>query len=663
MQTDQPKPDPVLDQARDAMARQAWDRAYDLLSQADTDEPLEVDALPLLADAAYLAGHPETAVDAWERIHAANVRSGDRAGAAASAVRVAFFLIDAGLLMPLRGWLHRADQLLEGEAENALHGEVAMIRAFASLNSGAPDEALEWARRALDIATRADDAQTKALARLAEGRTLIYTGHLKEGLAILDEVVTAATAGELNPMIGGLAYCVSVCCWQALADYERAAEWTEAMRRWCDRHAVGSFHGRCRVHRAELLRLRGATREAEDEARRAREEMRTYARGELGWPTYEIGQIRLRLGDLAGAEEALLEAHELGWEPQPGLAQLRLAEGNIEAAARSIRQALDNPMDSPSQELPPNTSLRRAPRLGAQVEIAMAAADVDRARWAAAELAEIAETFGTKALRAMASAARGAVELGDGNPASARSSYQRSVRLWNELDAPYEAARARVGLAAAQRSAGDEDAGVLELRAARSIFERLGAKVDLQQVTRLLGETRVTRSALSPRARKVFMFTDIVKSTDLVEAIGDEAWGQLVRWHNELLARLIRDHRGEVVQTTGDGFFVVFDTSTDGIDCAMAIQRSLAEHRRDHGFAPRVRIGLHEAQATRDGTNWSGVGVHAAARIAALAHGDEIVVSRDTARTAEASYGLTEPRTVALKGISGPVEVVKVDWR
>ena len=659
----QAKPDAALAQAAEAMARQAWDEAYQLLSGADRSGGLDVDALPVLADAAYLAGHPERALDAWERVHAANVKSGDMAAAAASAVRVAFFLVDAGLMRPLRGWLRRAEQLLEGQAQSAVNGEVAMIRAFASLNSGALDEALEWSRRALDIATRFDDPQTKALARLAEGRTLIYTGHPAEGLAILDEVVTTATAGELNPMIGGLAYCVSVCCWQALADYERAAEWTEAMQRWCDRHAVGSFHGRCRVHRAELLRLRGASREAEEEARGAREEMRVYARGELGWPTYEIGQIRLRLGDLAGAEEAFLEAHEFGWDPQPGLAMLRLAQGDVEGAARSIRQALEDPMESPSQELPPNTALRRAPRLAVQVEIAIAATDLDRARRAAEELAETAETFGTKALRAIAMTARGAVELAEGDPPSARRRYREAVRLWNELDAPYEAARARVGLAEAQRAAGDEDGAVLELRAARSILERLGARVDLQHVTRLLGETRVARSAASLRARKVFMFTDIVKSTDLVEAIGDEAWGHLVRWHNETLARLVRQHQGEVVQTTGDGFFVVFDNPDAGIDCAVAIQRSLADHRRQHGFAPRVRIGLHEAEATKEGTNWSGAGVHAAARIAALARGEEILASRETAEAATASYGVLEPRPVSLKGISRPVEVVTVAWR
>lgn len=660
---DQPAPDPIVVRADEAMARQAWDEAYELFSEADRAGVLEVEALPVLADAAYLAGHPEVSVDAWERVHAANAKSGDRLAAAASAVRVAFFLIDAGLLVPLRSWLRRVDELLDGQAEGAIHGEVSMIRSFVSLNTGAPDEALEWARRALDLATRFDDAQTKALARLAEGRALIYLGHLEEGLAILDEVVTVATAGELNPMVGGLVYCVSVCCWQAVADFERAAEWTEAMRGWCDRHAVGSFHGRCRVHRAELLRLRGACREAEEEAQQAREEMRTYARGELGWPTYEIGQIRLRLGDLAGAEEAFLEAHELGWDPQPGLAMLRLVQGDMESAASLISAALDDPMDSPSQELPPNTSLRRAPRLEAQVEIAIAAGDLDRAKWAATELDDIAKTFGTKALRAMSAAALGGHLLADGDPASARRAYQGSVRLWKEVDAPYEVARARVGLATAHRAAGNEEAALLELRTARSIFERLGARIDLQLVTRLLGEARVTRSAAPFRARKVFMFTDIVKSTDLVEAIGDEAWGHLVRWHNETLARLVREHRGEVIQTTGDGFFVAFDSPFEGIACAVAIQRTLADHRREHGFSPRVRIGLHEAEATKETGNWSGVGVHAAARIGALADGEEILVSRATGQAARISFGLSEPRTVTLKGISGDVEVVAVDWR
>lgn len=159
------------------------------------------------------------------------------------------------------------------------------------------------------------------------------------------------------------------------------------------------------------------------------------------------------------------------------------------------------------------------------------------------------------------------------------------------------------------------------------------------------------------------MFTDIVNSTNLVEAMGDESWRHLLRWHNQKLAALVTDHEGEVVQTTGDGFFVTFDTSRDAIECAVAIQRALDEHRRTHGFSPRVRIGLHSAEATRENTDWSGVGVHAAARIGALADGDEILISRGTADAAEDDFPVSEPRSVSLKGISEPVEVVAVEWR
>jgi class 3 adenylate cyclase len=373
--------------------------------------------------------------------------------------------------------------------------------------------------------------------------------------------------------------------------------------------------------------------------------------------------IRLRLANLPAAEEAFLEAHELGWEPQPGLALLRLTQGDLEGAAASIRSALEDPVDMPSIELPPNTELRRAPLLAAQVDIALASGDLDRARWAAEELGAIAAHFDTKALKAEVLAAGGAVRLAEGDPAGARSSLAEAARIWKELGAPYETARARVGLAGAHRAAGNEEGALMELRAARSTFHRLGAKIDARSVDRAIGQARARGSAAAPREEKVFMFTDIVKSTDLVGVIGDEAWGHLVRWHNETLARLVREHDGDVVRPTGDGFFVTFDGASQALGCAVAIQRALADHRREHGFSPTVRIGLHRAGATREGIDWSGFGVHAAARIGALAEGEEILASRETAEAAESDYSVSEPRTVSLKGIAEPVEVVAVAWR
>jgi class 3 adenylate cyclase len=329
----------------------------------------------------------------------------------------------------------------------------------------------------------------------------------------------------------------------------------------------------------------------------------------------------------------------------------------------SIRGALDSPSDLPSWEVPPNTELRRAPRLAAQVEIAIAAADLETARSAAGELEAIARTFGSKALQASAATARGAVLLADGDGSDARRTLEKGMRLWHELKAPYEAARARMGVAEAYRILGNEERAALELRSARSTFERLGAKADARRAGALLVTARRDHLAAPERDEKVFMFTDIVKSTDLVNLIGDEAWGHLVRWHNETIASLVAAHGGEVVRTTGDGFFVTFDATGKALDCAVAIQRTLAQHRREHGFAPWVRIGLHRGEATREGADWSGVWVHVAARIGALADAEEILVSSDTLRGDDSPFKMSSPRSVSLKGIPGPVDVVSVVWR
>ena len=245
------------------------------------------------------------------------------------------------------------------------------------------------------------------------------------------------------------------------------------MERWCDTNAIGSLHGRCRVHRAEILRLRGSCDEAERQALLACEELRPYLRRELGWPLNELGRIRLHKGDLAGAEEAFLAAHRAGWDPQPGLALVRLAQGDVTDAAASIRDALERPLRVPSKERPPNTFLQRAPLLEAQVEIEIAAGDIGRARSAADELELGAARFESKALAASGAAARGRVRLAEGEAAGAERSFSEAVRLWNEVGAPYEAAIARLGLAEAHRANGSEHRAALESRAARTILDEI----------------------------------------------------------------------------------------------------------------------------------------------------------------------------------------------
>jgi len=213
---------------------------------------------------------------------------------------------------------------------------------------------------------------------------------------------------------------------------------------------------------------------------------------------------------------------------------------------------------------------------------------------------------------------------------------------------------------------GDEATARRDLLAARGAFERLGATLDLQRVDALLGADGGQSGPLGPgeRATKTFMFTDIVTSTDLIGVIGDEAWNALLDWHDRELRSAVAQHRGEVVNHTGDGFFVAFDRARDGIDCAVDIQRRLARHRREHGFAPWVRIGLHSAEATRRGSDYSGRGVHIAARVGAAAGREEILATASvTTASNESTYALSEPRELELKGVRGTVEVRAVDWR
>src|ERR671910_2302815 len=407
----------VAQRGRDAAARGDWQAAFDLLMKADAGGFAGPAELLLLGEVAYAAGHLDVAIEAYERAYAACMRAGDRVAAAAAAVRVAMHLLfDTTLMAPVRGWLARAEQLLDGQDENPAHAWLAAIRAYERMLTGDLTGARPWARRAIEVGARCDPAAC-AIGRVAEARLLMLDGDVREGLALLDDVGVATVSGDLDALATGIVYCELVCALQGLAQYDIAEEWTEAMERWCKTNAIGSLHGRCRVHRAEILRLRGSCNEAETEALGACEELRPYLGREMGWPLSELGRIRLRRGDVEGAEEALLAAHRAGWDPQPGLALVRLAQGDAATAAASIRDALEHPMRAPSKERPPNSELQRAPLLEAQVEIEIAAGDLGRARSAADELERIAARFQSKALVAGAALARGQVQLADGSAA------------------------------------------------------------------------------------------------------------------------------------------------------------------------------------------------------------------------------------------------------
>ncbi|MGA9161027.1 MAG: transcriptional regulator, partial [Actinomycetota bacterium] len=418
----------TLARAREAITLQAWSEAFELLTEADRLDQLDADGLTMLADAAYLAGSPGSSRAATERLYVAHLARGDNNAAAAAAARVAGLLLEEGLMSPLRAWATRARGLLENDPDSTVHGTLANVMMWAAIASGDGEAALAEARRAIEVGTHDGEPAIRALGLNGEGRALILLGQIQEGLALLDESTVAAMSGELDPISTAALFCSTVCALQALAEYDRAEEWTRVMERWVEEHAVGPFRGWCRVHRAEILRLRGQWRDAEGEARRGFEEVRSVAGIDRGWPLTEMANIRLRTGDLQGAEEAFIQARELGWEPQPGLALLRLARRDVRGAADEIKEALEHPPEFTGWERPPNSHLRRAPLLAAQVEIATAGGDLELADCAAEELENIAETLGTTAIRAAAASSRGVAQLARGNMAEARRSLEAGTR-------------------------------------------------------------------------------------------------------------------------------------------------------------------------------------------------------------------------------------------
>jgi tetratricopeptide (TPR) repeat protein len=465
----------LVERGRAVAAGGDWQQACDLLMAADADGLLAPADLPVLGEVAYAAGHLDVTIEAWERAHAAYIQSGDQVAAAGAAVRVAMHLLfDTALMAPVRGWLARAERLLEGHGEMPASAWYAVVRAYERMLTGDLSNARRWARQAIDVGSTCDPAAA-AIGRVADARLRILDGDVQEGLALLDQAGVATVSGDLDLLSTGIVYCELVCALQGLAQYDVAEQWTEAMERWCETNAIGSLRGRCRVHRAEILRLRGLCDEAERQALMACEELRPHLRRELGWPLNELGRIRLHKADLAGAEEALLEAHRAGWDPQPGLALVRLAQGDAATAAASIRDALERPLPVPSKERPPNTDLRRAPLLEAQVEIEIAAGDLGRARSAAEELEVVAARLESKALVAGAALARGRIRLADGDAAGAEHALSDAVRLWNEVGAPYEAAVARLSLAEAHAASGSAHRAILERQAASTILEGIQA--------------------------------------------------------------------------------------------------------------------------------------------------------------------------------------------
>jgi DNA-binding CsgD family transcriptional regulator/tetratricopeptide (TPR) repeat protein len=464
----------ALDRGRDFFGRRAWGEAFAELSAADREAALELDDLERLAVAAYLVGADAESDDAWARAHQECLQLGYVVRAARCAGWLAQGLLVRGEMARGGGWLARAQRLLdEADHDGVERGYLLVPVAIQSIDHD-PAAAHATFERATSIGVRFGDTDLTACARMGEGRALIRMGETAAGVALLDEVMVAVTAGEVSPIFAGLVYCAVIEACQEVFDLARAQEWTAALTRWCNSQpGLVAYRGQCLVYRAEIMRFHGAWGEAADEANRARE--RLAGRPAVGMAFYQQAELHRLRGEFVEAEDAYRQTGQWGREPQPGLALLRLAQGQVDAAAAAIRSVMDEARDR----------VTRATVLAAFVEIVLAAHDLGAARTAADELARVADALGAPLLHAMSGHATGAVLLGEGDAGAALPVLRRAYAVWRDLEAPYEAARVRVLIGLASRQLGVRDTATMELDAARAVFEQLGAAPDLARVSAL----------------------------------------------------------------------------------------------------------------------------------------------------------------------------------
>jgi DNA-binding CsgD family transcriptional regulator len=486
-----------LERGRDAHAQRAWRQAHESLSLADRATPLGPHDLELLAVAAYMLGHDEDFARGLERAHHAYLAS----GAPLRAVRCAFWL---SLTLMLRGeagrsggWLARGQRLLEREeGDCAERGYLLVPVMLGHMIAADYEAAFATAAAAAEIGQRFAEPDLVAIAVHEQGYARVRQGRIAEGLGLLDEAMVYVTADELSPIVTGMVYCSVIEGCQEAHALERAREWTAALARWCEQQPdLMSFTGRCLVHRAEIMQLHGAWSDALEEARRAAARFEhTLSLSGAGLALYQQGEVHRLRGELGAAEAAYREASRRGIEPQPGLALLRLAQGNADAAANAMRRVVGEAAEP----------MQRARLLPAHVEVMLAVGDIEEAHRACAELERLARGQEHGMLAALAAHAQGAVKLAEGDARGTLIALRRACREWRELQVPYEAARARVLVGRACRALGDEDAAALELEAARAAFAELGAAPALAQVEALAEPAAPARGGgLTPRELQV----------------------------------------------------------------------------------------------------------------------------------------------------------------
>ncbi len=465
----------ACDRGLKAFDRRKWADAYEYLAAAARKGSLEPQALETLSIAAYLVGRSDESVDVLGRTHREYLERDDPVSAARCAFWVGFQLTMRGERARGGGWLARAERLLDTCAEDCEErGFVLLPRGLRLLAQGNADAAYETFLEAGQVGERFGSRDLVALSRLGRGQSLIRSGAVDDGVALLDEAMAAVDAGGLGPVAVGTIYCAVIEACYEIFDLGRAKEWTAALSDWCaSQPEIVPFRGECLVRRSQILRLQGEWPDALEEARRAGR-LLTDPRNEpgAGAAFYEQAELHRLRGELREAEKAYREASRRGHSPQPGLALLRLAQGRVKDADAAIRRLVKEEA----------TPAEKSKLLPACVEITLAADDLEAAREASEMLSETAASLDAPLLRAQAGTARGAVHLAEGDARAALPELRTARTIWEALDTPYEAARAKILMARAFRELGDEDTAKMETEAALRVLERLGAKTHLELI-------------------------------------------------------------------------------------------------------------------------------------------------------------------------------------